>query len=70
MSEHFDADDEAGEAVCWLNLVCPECGRIREDRTLDQCAYCGTPTAEDPVRVPGFGTRNPDSDRRAAGSDT
>jgi uncharacterized protein YeaO (DUF488 family) len=38
-----DVDDEVGDPVCWLNRVCPECGRFAEDPTSDTCRYCGSP---------------------------
>lgn len=34
---------EGGDPSCWLGLLCPECGRVREDRSLDHCAGCGAP---------------------------
>ncbi|HET6502466.1 MAG TPA: hypothetical protein VFG87_17050 [Amycolatopsis sp.] len=44
--EHGEWDD-AGEPVCFLNRVCPECGRVREDGSLDHCAHCGIAVVED-----------------------
>ena len=33
--------DLGGDPVCWLNRVCPECGRFAEDEHLDACPECG-----------------------------
>ncbi|WP_419992449.1 zinc-ribbon domain-containing protein [Streptomyces boninensis] len=41
--------DEGGDPSCWLGLVCPECGKIREDRTAETCPYCGTAVDDPPV---------------------
>ncbi|MBV6699750.1 hypothetical protein [Kitasatospora aureofaciens] len=38
--------DEGGEAVCWLDRVCSECGRLRERPGPGACEKCG---ATDPV---------------------
>ncbi|MEV4555538.1 hypothetical protein AB0K51_00920 [Kitasatospora sp. NPDC049285] len=38
-------EDEGGEAACWLSLVCPECGKVRER---DGSCAC-PPAAEDPT---------------------
>ncbi|WP_153449522.1 hypothetical protein [Streptomyces smaragdinus] len=32
---------EGGDPACWLGLICPACGRVREDRTTSQCENCG-----------------------------
>ncbi|MEV6106159.1 hypothetical protein AB0M28_15780 [Streptomyces sp. NPDC051940] len=32
---------EGGDPACWLGLLCPDCGRVREDRTADHCPGCG-----------------------------
>lgn len=37
---------EAGEPVCLLDRVCPECGRLAADRDARYCARCGTPLAD------------------------
>jgi len=34
---------EGGEAVCWLPLVCFECGKVREKPHADTCEHCGAP---------------------------
>jgi len=31
-----------GDAVCWLDRVCPECGALNEGSPLDPCWRCGT----------------------------
>lgn len=35
------ADDEAGDAPCWLNRVCPECGRLNAAAHPEACEACG-----------------------------
>ncbi|MEP6462730.1 MAG: hypothetical protein ABJC62_04795 [Frankiaceae bacterium] len=30
-----------GDPVCWLARVCPDCGRLAEDRYADLCSVCG-----------------------------
>jgi hypothetical protein len=49
--------DQGGDPACWLDRVCPECGRFREDPSLDRCPNCGAPTGEE----------TPDRDRDQAG---
>jgi rubrerythrin len=34
---------EGGEPACWLNLVCEECGKVRED---GRCPVCDAGSAE------------------------
>ncbi|MBD0677041.1 hypothetical protein [Streptomyces sp. CBMA156] len=34
--------DEGGEPACWLDRVCPECGRLRERPGPGPCESCGT----------------------------
>ncbi len=36
-------EELGGDPACWLNRVCPECGRITEGRDADRCASCGEP---------------------------
>jgi len=36
---------EGGEPVCWLDRVCPDCGRLAEDRMARSCPVCGEPLA-------------------------
>ena len=31
-----------GDPACWLDAVCPECGRIREHPASTVCEHCGT----------------------------
>ncbi|MFG2909064.1 hypothetical protein ACGF13_28850 [Kitasatospora sp. NPDC048286] len=33
--------DEGGESACWLDRVCPECGRLRERPGPGPCESCG-----------------------------
>jgi predicted amidophosphoribosyltransferase len=37
--------EEGGEAVCWLNRVCPACGALNE-RPEDLCWRCGEPIVD------------------------
>ncbi|MGW4379957.1 hypothetical protein [Kitasatospora sp. NPDC004531] len=39
-------EDEGGEPACWLNLVCEECGKVREG---GRCPVCeaGAATGDD-----------------------
>ncbi|MEV2251721.1 hypothetical protein AB0I94_14275 [Streptomyces sp. NPDC050147] len=37
---------DAGEPVCLLGRVCPECGRLAAERDARYCARCGTPLAD------------------------
>ncbi|PRY42255.1 hypothetical protein CLV43_10485 [Umezawaea tangerina] len=34
-------DAEQGDPACWLDAVCPECGRIRERPGSTACEHCG-----------------------------
>lgn len=36
-----DPSREAGDPACWLGVICPHCGEVREDRRGDHCANCG-----------------------------
>jgi hypothetical protein len=39
-----DGPDLGGDPACWLDLVCPECGRFASDEDLDstrRCVGCG-----------------------------
>lgn len=36
-----DADDAGGEAACWLNQVCPDCGRLNATIRPLTCEACG-----------------------------
>jgi|HubBroStandDraft_5_1064220.scaffolds.fasta_scaffold12526_5 rubrerythrin len=35
------ADDRPGDAVCWLHLVCAECGTMAEAEPPTDCPQCG-----------------------------
>ncbi|MFE6161176.1 cupin domain-containing protein [Streptomyces sp. NPDC056486] len=37
---------DAGEPVCLLGRVCPECGRLAAERDALYCAHCGTRLAD------------------------
>ena len=34
--------EPGGDPVCWLSMVCPECGRVPEGHS-DVCERCGAP---------------------------
>ena len=34
-------EDEGGDAACWLNRVCPECGRLNGELHPVTCEACG-----------------------------
>ncbi|OEV05169.1 hypothetical protein [Streptomyces oceani] len=34
-------ESEGGESACWLDRVCPECGRLAEAAPPTVCARCG-----------------------------
>lgn len=52
-----DVEDMGGDPVCWLSLVCPECGKIREGaRGEGPCPYCGADENADGVAT-GDGVR-------------
>ncbi len=36
-----DADDEPGDAVCWLHELCPECGAMPTGERPERCWRCG-----------------------------
>jgi rubrerythrin len=38
---HGDPEDRPGDAVCWLRLVCTECGTIAEQEPPAICPQCG-----------------------------
>ncbi|WP_157845485.1 hypothetical protein [Kitasatospora phosalacinea] len=40
---------EGGEPACFLNLVCEECGRVRED---GRCPLCDPPAVEEDGSAP------------------
>lgn len=41
-----DGGSDAGEPVCLLGRVCPECGRLAAESDARYCARCGTPLAD------------------------
>ncbi|WP_193103764.1 hypothetical protein [Brachybacterium sp. FME24] len=51
MDEDVDPAGPAGEAACWIGLLCPECGAVPEgDGAQDQsvpCWRCGTVRTHD-----------------------
>ncbi|QYN38287.1 hypothetical protein K1T35_14280 [Pseudonocardia sp. DSM 110487] len=34
--------DDSGDAVCWLGMLCPECGAMPSDGD-ERCWRCGAP---------------------------
>jgi rubrerythrin len=40
--------EEGGEAACWLNRVCPECGRMADEDPPTHCPGCGTELPAEP----------------------
>jgi len=34
--------EEGGDAACWANRVCQECGRLNEAERPVVCEFCGT----------------------------
>ncbi|MFD9691877.1 hypothetical protein ACFXPX_06235 [Kitasatospora sp. NPDC059146] len=54
--------DEGGESACWLDRVCPECGRLRERPGRGPCENCGA--GGDPV---GAADGEPDGDAERPG---
>ncbi|MFE5540030.1 hypothetical protein ACFQ78_30365 [Streptomyces sp. NPDC056519] len=34
---------EGGEPACLLHLVCPDCGRLADERGARTCSRCGAP---------------------------
>ncbi|MDN5600557.1 MAG: hypothetical protein L0J57_04160 [Brachybacterium sp.] len=47
-----EASDPAGEDVCWLGLLCPDCGAMPEGEGARDprvpCWRCGAVRAQDP----------------------
>lgn len=42
-----EVEDIGGDPVCWLSLVCPECGKIREGvQGEGPCPHCGADEGE------------------------
>ncbi|GAA4968593.1 hypothetical protein GCM10023205_37220 [Yinghuangia aomiensis] len=58
-----DVEDMGGDPVCWLSLVCPECGKIREGAQGEgPCPYCGADENADADKG-----ADPDGARESAG---
>jgi hypothetical protein len=36
-------EPEGGDPACWVDQVCPACGRLTERRPDGRCAACGEP---------------------------
>jgi rubrerythrin len=36
-----DVAEEGGDPACWLNRVCPACGRLADDDPPTRCPDCG-----------------------------
>jgi rubrerythrin len=34
-------EDEGGDPACWLNRVCPDCGRLADEEPPTRCPACG-----------------------------
>ncbi|ATG50666.1 hypothetical protein CFK38_03370 [Brachybacterium vulturis] len=50
MDPEIDPDEAAGEAVCWIDQLCPECGAMPEGAGAQDpsvpCWRCGTVRAQ------------------------
>ncbi|BFV60832.1 hypothetical protein KCMC57_up59360 [Kitasatospora sp. CMC57] len=57
-----EVENDGGDAACWLERVCPECGRLSEGPAAGSCEQCGAVAAAPPRAV-----RRPGRDRDAAG---
>lgn len=58
---------EGGEPACWLNQVCEECGRVREQPGRADCEHCGHDPAADRPEAgagPAAGAGTPSGGRR------
>lgn len=38
-----DPDELPGDSVCWLRMVCQECGSMAEGAPAANCPQCGAP---------------------------
>lgn len=56
-------EQQGGEPACWLDQVCEECGKVREDAARTACEHCG----HDP-RTPPQDSATADPDPAARGS--
>ncbi len=43
----FSPEREGGDPVCWLNRVCPECGRLADEEPPTHCSACGALITDD-----------------------
>ncbi|MCH6159046.1 DUF309 domain-containing protein [Streptomyces marispadix] len=64
-------EQQGGEAACWLDQVCEECGRVREDRSRPECEFCGHDPRGSAPSLPVAGAvrrrdRDPDGKARNA----
>jgi hypothetical protein len=46
------AEETGGDPACWLALVCPACGRVRERVGGTACEYCGADLVDGVERAP------------------
>jgi hypothetical protein len=46
------AEDEPGDAVCWLHELCPSCGAMPTAEQPDRCWRCGHPVDDERERGP------------------
>jgi hypothetical protein len=40
-------DDDGGDPACWLNRVCPACGRLADEDPPTRCPSCGADLPDD-----------------------
>ncbi|MFG2823736.1 hypothetical protein ACGFX4_30470 [Kitasatospora sp. NPDC048365] len=38
---------EGGESACWLDRVCPECGRLDDRPVVERCRACEATAGEE-----------------------
>lgn len=57
-------EEQGGERACWLEQVCPECGRFREDPSAGRCPGCGTPVRDEAPAVGPAAEHDRDRDRQ------
>ncbi|MEU9078339.1 hypothetical protein [Kitasatospora sp. NPDC048538] len=57
--------DEGGEPACWLDRVCPECGRLRDRPGPGRCESCGAVDAESAEAVPESADAEPEEEPSA-----
>jgi hypothetical protein len=44
-------EDDAGDPACWLGLLCPECGAVRESTGTAHLEWCSSRTASSGVAL-------------------